>query len=229
MWLFSEFGCGNKQLILYLKVLLLLPLYPVQYLPLPHFLQVVILFSETLVLRKCQHLIDLVIIVWCTYYVTKVLYCHMYWMQCFSSKVVLQLICRLVNSFLWSLKKVTYVLCSNEELICIIMLHLIARFVGTVDDFITKWILKGLEGSVLTTCNLCEVWIVLWHTVATVRCSLYVTKCVRQLQTKKFEMKDIVHGEVTISITFLHQSSANVASTYRNCYFTLMYDSVRNM
>ena len=138
---FSKFGCGNKQLILYLKVLLLLPLYPVQYLLLLYFLQGVILFSQTLVLRKCQHLIDWILIVWCTYYVTKVIYCHMYWMQCFSSKVVMQPICRLGSSFLWSLKKVTNVVCSNEELIYMIMLHLIAGFVGTVDDFITKWIL----------------------------------------------------------------------------------------
>ena len=203
VWLFSEFGCGIKQLILYLKVLLVQALYLVQHLPLPHFLQVVILFSQTLVLRKCRQLIDLILIVWGTYYVTKVLYCHMYGMQFFSSNVVMQPICRLVSSFLWSLKKVTYVLCSNEELICIIMLHIIARFVRTVDDFITKWILKGLEGSFLTTCNLCGVWIVLWHIVATAWCSFYVTKYVRQLQTKKFEMKDIVHSELTIRSLFL--------------------------
>ena len=126
-------------------------------------------------------------------------------MQCFSSKVIMHPICRLVSSFLWSLVKVTYVLGSNEELIYMIMLHLSARVVGTVDDFITKRILKGLEGSVLKTCSLCGLWIILRHIVASVWCSLYVTEYVRQLQTKKFQVKAIVHSELTISITFFCQ------------------------
>lgn len=57
------------------------------------------------------------------------------------------------------------------------------------------------------------------------------TKCVKQLQIQKFEMKDIVHSELTIHffvLPYQHQSSANVAGAYRNCYFTLTCDSVRN-
>lgn len=115
VWLFAHIASGNKQLILYLKVLLLLPLYPVQQLLLLHFLPVVILFAQTLVLRKCQHLVELT--VWCMilshiilirYYICTSIGCSV-----LSSKVGMQRICRLACSFLWNLKKGTYALWCN--------------------------------------------------------------------------------------------------------------------
>jgi hypothetical protein len=35
-------------------------------------------------------------------------------------------------------------------------------------------------------------------------------------------------GNISLMVPYVHHGNANVASEYRNCYFTLTYDSVRN-